>query len=96
MRDAYPKLTLQLAEEKTENILSMLRQGELDALPIADSELDACVAGMVLHHLEELARPLAEMLRARSALAEQKHYDFIPAKAESVIHIFSALAGMKS
>ena len=31
---------------------------------------------------------LAEMLRARSALAEQKHYDFIPAKAESVIHIF--------
>lgn len=41
-----------------------MRQGELDALPIADDELDACVAGMVLHHLEALARPLSEMLRA--------------------------------
>ena len=41
-----------------------MRQGELDALPIEDGELDACVAGMVMHHLAELSRPLAEMLRA--------------------------------
>jgi ArsR family transcriptional regulator len=40
-----------------------MRQGELDALPIADEELDACVAGMVLHHLAELSGPLSEMLR---------------------------------
>lgn len=31
---------------------------------------------------------LADFLRARSVRADQKHYDFIPAKAESVIHIF--------
>ena len=31
---------------------------------------------------------LADYFRARSALAEQKNYDFIPAKAESVIHVF--------
>ncbi len=31
---------------------------------------------------------LADLMRARNALAEQKHYDFIPAKAESVIHVF--------
>lgn len=31
---------------------------------------------------------LADLLRARSLHAEQKHYDFIPAKAESVIHIY--------
>ena len=31
---------------------------------------------------------LADFLRARSLRADQKHYDFIPAKAESVIHIF--------
>ena len=31
---------------------------------------------------------LAEFLRARSLQAEQKHYDFIKAKAESVIHVF--------
>jgi ArsR family transcriptional regulator len=39
------------------------RQGEMDALPIADGELDGLVAGMVLHHLAELERPLAEMRR---------------------------------
>ncbi|MEM7479101.1 MAG: DUF1501 domain-containing protein [Planctomycetota bacterium] len=31
---------------------------------------------------------LAELLRARSVYGDQKHYDFIPAKAESVIHVF--------
>lgn len=31
---------------------------------------------------------LADFLRMRSAHADQKHYDFIPAKADSVIHIF--------
>jgi LysR family hydrogen peroxide-inducible transcriptional activator len=31
IRKAYPELTLQLAEEKTETILSMLRKGSLDA-----------------------------------------------------------------
>ena len=44
LRAAYPNLTLQLAEEKTENILSMLRQGELDAgllaLPINQEGLE--------------------------------------------------------
>jgi len=40
-----------------------LRQGELDALPIADAELDGLVCGMVLHHLAELDKPLSEMRR---------------------------------
>ncbi|MEO8268978.1 MAG: DUF1501 domain-containing protein, partial [Aureliella sp.] len=31
---------------------------------------------------------LADFLRMRSARADQKQYDFIPAKAESVIHVF--------
>jgi len=31
---------------------------------------------------------LADYFRLREARADQKHYDFIPAKAESVIHIF--------
>lgn len=39
------------------------RRGELDALPIGDGELDGLVAGMVLHHLVELERPLLEMRR---------------------------------
>lgn len=39
------------------------RRGGLDALPIADDALDGAVAGMVLHHLPELDRPLEEMRR---------------------------------
>lgn len=31
---------------------------------------------------------LADFLRMRSVYGDQKHYDFIPAKAESVIHVF--------
>ncbi len=35
-----------------------------------------------------LGLTLADFLAARTAVAEQKRYDFIEAKAESVIHIF--------
>lgn len=44
LRRLYPKLRLQLAEEKTDIILRMLRQGELDAallaLPVHDEGLE--------------------------------------------------------
>ena len=40
-----------------------LRRGELDALPIADGEVDGAIAGMVLHHLPTLEPALAEMRR---------------------------------
>ncbi len=44
VRQRYPNLRLQLAEEKTEDILRLLRQGELDAallaLPILDDGLE--------------------------------------------------------
>jgi LysR family hydrogen peroxide-inducible transcriptional activator len=44
VRTQFPNLRLQLAEEKTENIINMLQQGELDAallaLPINDDGLD--------------------------------------------------------
>lgn len=39
------------------------RQGELDQLPITDEEVDAVVAGMILHHLSDLDAGLAEMAR---------------------------------
>ena len=39
------------------------RRGELDALPIADGELDGLVAGMVLHHLPTLDAAVSEMRR---------------------------------
>jgi ArsR family transcriptional regulator len=39
------------------------RRGELDALPIADGELDGLVVGLVLHHLPALDPALREMRR---------------------------------
>jgi ubiquinone/menaquinone biosynthesis C-methylase UbiE/DNA-binding transcriptional ArsR family regulator len=41
-----------------------LRHGELEALPIADGELDAAVLFLVLHYLPEPGRALAEASRA--------------------------------
>ncbi len=40
-----------------------LRHGELDALPLADRELDAALCGMVLHHLADRRPFLAEARR---------------------------------
>lgn len=39
------------------------RLGELDALPIEPGEVDGAVCAMVLHHLEDADKPLAEMFR---------------------------------
>lgn len=39
------------------------RLGELEHLPLADGEVDAVLAGMVLHHLATLERAIAEMRR---------------------------------
>ena len=39
------------------------RLGELDALPLEDGEVDAAMAGMVLHHLASLDAAIAEMRR---------------------------------
>jgi ubiquinone/menaquinone biosynthesis C-methylase UbiE/DNA-binding transcriptional ArsR family regulator len=40
-----------------------VRAGELEALPIADGELDLAVATLVLHHVPDPARVLAEVAR---------------------------------
>jgi len=54
------------------------RRGELDALPIADGELDGLVAGMVLHHLPELDGPLGEMRRVLKPGASLALLDLAP------------------
>ena len=48
---------------RASNTVLEFRQGRLDALPIEDEELDALVAGMVLHHLDSLDDAVAEMHR---------------------------------
>ena len=39
------------------------RAGSLEALPLADAEVDGVLAGLVLHHLADLDAPLAEARR---------------------------------
>lgn len=41
-----------------------LRQGELDRLPLADGEVDAIFASLVLHHVPDLFAALRDMRRA--------------------------------
>ena len=53
-----------------------LRTGELEALPIADGELDAAVLSLVLHYVPDPRRALAEAARAlrrRRAPARRRH-----------------------
>src|SRR4029077_1747730 len=41
-----------------------IRRGEMEALPIDDAKLDPAIVALVLHHVPEPARALAEVHRA--------------------------------
>src|SRR5262249_18841375 len=56
---------LQAAKKRLHGIDNVeLRRGELESLPIDDARLDAAVVTLVLHHLPEPERALAEIARA--------------------------------
>lgn len=55
---------LQAARRRVRDLASVeVRRGELEALPIADEELDAATLLLVLHHLAEPALALSEAFR---------------------------------
>ncbi|MGH0031228.1 MAG: ArsR/SmtB family transcription factor [Myxococcota bacterium] len=54
-----------------------LRSGEADALPLADGEVDAAFAHMVLHHLPSPGEAIREMARAVSAGGVVVVVDFV-------------------
>ncbi|MBI5363893.1 MAG: metalloregulator ArsR/SmtB family transcription factor [Planctomycetes bacterium] len=58
------------------------RRGELDELPIADDELDGCVAGMVLHHLDDPADAVREMRRVLKPGSSAVVLELAPHKEE--------------
>ena len=70
IRRRYPNLRLQLAEEKTDNILKMLQQGELDAALLA---LPVSVDGMELEIL--FKEPFVLALPGNHALRDKSHID---------------------
>ena len=72
VRKRYPNLRLQLAEEKTENILRLLRQGQLDAgilaLPIVGEGMEVAV---LFEEPFVLALPASHPLTERDEVAMQ-------------------------
>jgi SAM-dependent methyltransferase len=56
------------------------RRGEMDALPLADGEVDGVVAGMVLHHLPNLDAAIREMRRVLKPLGTAVILELAPHK----------------
>lgn len=55
---------LQAAQVRCEGLANVdLRTGELDALPVADASVDAALAVLVLHHVDDPSAVLAEAAR---------------------------------
>ena len=55
-----------------------VRRGDMEALPIDDGQLDAAVVALVLHHVPEPARALAEMHRALKSGGRVLIVDMLP------------------
>jgi ArsR family transcriptional regulator len=60
-----------------------LRRGELEALPIDDARLDAATLALVLHHLAEPERALAEVARVLKPGGRLLIVDMLPHDRES-------------
>ena len=55
-----------------------VRRGDMEALPIDDGQLDAAVVALVLHHVPEPARALAEMHRVLKSGGRVLIADMLP------------------
>jgi ArsR family transcriptional regulator len=55
-----------------------VRRGDMEALPIDDGQLDVAIAALVLHHLPEPARALAEMHRVLTCGGRVLIVDMLP------------------
>ncbi len=60
-----------------------LRRGDLEALPIDDGRLDAATLGLVLHHLPEPGRALADVARVLKPRGRLLIVDMLPHDRES-------------
>jgi ArsR family transcriptional regulator len=74
-----------------------LRQGDLEALPVGDAELDVAVLSLVLHYVVEPAEALRESWRSlrpggRVLVVEMRSHDRGPAYAEEMGHVWPGFA----
>jgi SAM-dependent methyltransferase len=70
---------LEAAQRRLEPTLPVeLRQGEIEALPIDDDTLDAAVLSLVLHHVPDPVRALAEVARVVKSGGRVLVVDMLP------------------
>jgi ArsR family transcriptional regulator len=75
---------LQAAKKRLQGFENVeLRRGELEALPIDDARLDAATLALVLHHLPEPGRALAEIDRVLKPGGRVLIIDMLPHDRES-------------
>jgi ArsR family transcriptional regulator len=75
---------LQAARKRLQGAANIdLRRGELEALPIDDGRLDAATVMLVLHHVPEPARALAEVARVLKPGGRAIVVDMLPHDRES-------------
>ena len=75
---------LQAAKKRLQGIENVeLRRGDLEALPIDDARLDAATLALVLHHLPEPWRALAEVARVLKPGGRLLIVDMLPHDRES-------------
>lgn len=73
---------LDAAARRTEGLANVeLRRGDLDALPLADAEVDAALAMLVLHHVDPLPPAFSEVARVlrpggRCVVVDMDEHDF--------------------
>jgi ubiquinone/menaquinone biosynthesis C-methylase UbiE len=78
---------LQAARRRLQGLDNIdLRRGELEALPIDDTRLDAAVLMLVLHHVPEPSRALAEAVRVLKPGGRLLLVDMLPHDRESYRH----------
>lgn len=85
---------LEAASSRVEALPNVeLRSGELEALPVADGELDLAIMSLVLHYVVEPGEAVAEAFRAlksggRLLMVEMRAHDRGPRYAEEMGHVW--------
>jgi ubiquinone/menaquinone biosynthesis C-methylase UbiE len=70
---------LQAAKKRLHGLRNVeLRRGDIEALPVDDAELDAATLMLVLHHVPEPERAIAEMARALKPGGRAVVVDMLP------------------
>jgi ArsR family transcriptional regulator len=78
----HSRAMLAAAKKKRLGAAVEFRQGEFDALPLADGEVDAAFANLVWHHLPDFAAAAAEVFRVLAPAGTVVISDLLPHDAE--------------